>query len=777
MAVRGSLNIGEYLSYLQGHPEEIPELFQDLLISVTQFFRDPDAFSALTNYLGEVLKKAEPKSLFRVWVPGCATGEEVYSLAICLDELFHKEGLHPTLQIFGTDISDLALSAARAGRYAEKIGQDVSAERLQRYFHKINGQYQINQSTRDVCVFAKQDLTRDPPFSRIDLISCRNTLIYLDGALQRKVLSTLQYSLAEGGLLFLGPAESPGEPSPFFRAAEAKYKIYTRTPQTVDVDSAETVKRAESVYPPVRSVPLPPPQDWLKQADQLIQDRYAPDGVIINQEMTIVQVRGRTRYYLQSPAVGSTQNLLLLAHEDLQQPLREAALAAIARNIAVQRKGIHLNYHGENRDIDLEVIPLSQQSAKERFYFVLLQHVNVPAAAVGAEAAGVSPAPETPEQTILRLKLENADLSDLLHSLSRDHEAVLEQQMAFNEEISSANEELQSTNEELSTAKEELQSANEELTTVNQELQNRNLELSTLAGDLNNLFSAVDTPILMLDRSLLLRRFTPAAGQHFHLATEDLGRNLNEVHLWIHSSSMQQMAQNVIDTGVLANKEITDDQGCWWSLTIWPYRTSDRRIEGVVLTFSNIDALKRSLVSGEAARKYAEGIIDTLREPLLVLDGALRIKTASRAFYQTFSVSPEKIEGRLVFDLGEGEWNIPALRKKLEAVLPQRQSFEDFEVAHDFLELGHRILLLNARQLYAEDDHVQLVLLAIEDVTERRKMQGDLEASNEDLQRFAYAAAHDLRAPLNSSQRVSVILAEGLAESSTNTNLRCSLSL
>ncbi len=763
MDVRGTRTACEYFIYLQTHLEEIQNLYRDLLISVTQFFRDPDAFSALTKYLGAILKKTGPKSLFRVWVPGCATGEEVYSLAIGLDELFRQEGIHPTLQIFGTDISDLALSTARVGRYSVNIGQEVSAERLQRYFHKIDGHYQVNKSLRDLCVFAKQDLTHDPPFSRVDLISCRNTLIYLNGPLQKKVLSTLHYSLLEGGVLFLGPSESPGEPSRFFQAVEAKYKIYARKPHTLPILSPEPVRQAESIYPPPRSVPLTASQDWLKQADQLIQDRYAPDGVIINQEMTIVQVRGRTRYYLQSPAIGATQNLLLLAHEDLQQPLREAALSAIAKNIAVHRKGLHLDYHGESRDIDLEVIPLSQESAKERFYFVLLEHVNQPPVEAGQEAAVAPPAPETPEQTIFRLKHEMADLSGLLHSLSRDHEAVLEQQMAFNEEISSANEELHSTNEELFTAKEELQSVNEELTTLNHELQNRNRELSTLAGDLTNLFSAVDTPILMLDRSLLLRRFTQAAEQHFSLSPADLGRSVNEIRMWKHIPSLRETVHSVIDTAAVTTKEMQDAHGSWWSLTIWPYRTVDQRIEGAVLTFGNIDSLKRSLEAAEAARLYAEGIVNTVREPLVVLDGDLRVKTASRAFYETFSVSHENTEGVSFFDLGEGAWNITALRKELEAVLPQSKSFQDFEVVHDFAALGHRILLLNARKLFTAGDQLQLVLLAIEDVTDRRRMQDDLRASNEDLQRFAYAAAHDLRAPLNSSFRVSQILAEGLA--------------
>ena len=762
MTVRRSRNVGEYLVYLKTHPEEIQDLYRDLLISVTHFFRDPEAFTALATCLRGVLKNKNRKDSFRVWVPGCATGEEVYSLAICVDELFLQEGVRPALQIFGTDISELALGIARAGRYPGKIKGEVSAERLEYYFHTANGDYQINKWIRDLCVFAKQNLIYDPPFSRMDVISCRNTLIYLDGSLQKKTLSTFHYSLNDGGLIFLGPAESTNESQKLFQTLDSKHRIYARNSYTLPAAASAPFLRPESAPPPTRNARLAATTDWRKQADQFVQDRYAPDGVIINQEMTILQLRGRTGYYLQSAALGATQNLLLLAHEALQQPLREAALDAIARNMPVQRKGLHLEYLGEAREINLEVIPLSAASAKERFYFVLLENTS-PLLIAEGDANLATQAAESPAQEIVRLKQQNAELSTLLHGLNDDHEVALEEQKAANEEISSANEELQSTNEELSTAKEELQSANEELTTVNEELQNRNQEFSQVVSDLTNVLAAVNAPILMLDRDLLLRRFTPAAEHHFSLSPANLGRSAGDIPILTHVPSIQRIVRTVIDTLSETTKEVQDDQGCWWSLTIRPYRTVDNRIDGAVLTFANIDSLKRSLQAAEAARSHAEGIVDTVTEPLLVLDGKLRVKTASRAFYRTFSGSRETTEGKFIYDLGEGEWDIPALRKLLEEVLPQSKSFQDFEVAHDFAVLGQRILLLNARQLWTADGQLDLVLLAMDDVTERRRLQDDLRASNEDLQRFAYAAAHDLRAPLDAAMRASHRLTEGLA--------------
>ena len=445
MIVHRAHNLSEYLAYLEKHPEETQELYRDILISVTHFFRDPDAFRALVKYLSGTLRHEEPRNSFRVWVPGCATGEEVYSLAITLQELFLQEGIGPTLQLFGTDISELALGKARTGLYPESIAQDVSPEQLQRYFHKVDGHYQIGKSIRDCCVFAKQDLTHDPPFSRVDLVSCRNTLIYLDQALQKAVMPIFHYSLNEAGLLFLGPAETIDTAADLFQALDQKHKIYARKAAPVRFTVPPSLPRSPFDPPATRDFPMSASLEWQKQADQLIQNRYAPDGVVINQDLTVLQVRGRTGYYLQSAAPGTSQNLLLLAHEMLQFPIREAVLAAMAQNIPVQRKGLHLEYQGEEREINLEVVPMSSASARERYYFVVFEHTNPRPAVPSNEAPAPTPEPETFEQENTRLKQQLAEVHENLRALTEEHEAALEEQKASNEEISSANEELQST--------------------------------------------------------------------------------------------------------------------------------------------------------------------------------------------------------------------------------------------------------------------------------------------------------------------------------------------
>ncbi len=369
-----------------------------------------------------------------------------------------------------------------------------------------------------------------------------------------------------------------------------------------------------------------------------------------------------------------------------------------------------------------------------------------------------------------------AKLDQYVSSLSEEHETALEEQKASNEEISSANEELQSTNEELSTAREEIQSANEELTVLNQELQVANKELRTLAGDLTNLFSAVDTPVFVVNRSLNLGRFTPAATRFFALQESDRGTPLSGLKAFNHVPSLERMVVDVMDNLNTVSQELQDKTGIWWSLTVRPYVTIDHRIEGGVLTFVNINALKRSLQIAELSREYAENIVDTVREPLVVLDGELRVKTASRAFYQTFSLSREKTEGQFIYNLEDGAWNVPALRTRLEEVLTEKKGFQDFEVTYDFPGLGNRLLLLNGRRLSTPHGSLPLILLAIDDATEKKKAQDTLIVANEDLQRFAYAAAHDLRSPLNSSLRVSQMLAESLRgkldeEESTMLNL------
>lgn len=715
MVLDGNKRLVDYLAVIERNPKEAQELHRDILIGVTHFFRDPESFQSLMAYLGRRMRDQRISDTYRVWVPGCATGEEVYSLAISLLEKFEADNIHTTLKIFGTDVNEPALGSARAGRYLESIAQDVPPGLLSKYFTRNNGWYQIDRSVRDLCIFAKQDLTSDPPFSRVDLLSCRNVLIYLDQALQRTILPVFHYSLNDTGLLFLGSAETVGISGHLFETVDSKHKIYTRRAAAAQRKAAEARSQAVVEPWPVRSLPKATGIDWQKQADQLIRERYAPEGVIINQDLTVVQWRGRAGFYLQSPTGGASQNLLLLAREGLQTAIREAVLSSMTQNAAVLREGLSLEHKSEEREFNLEVVPISPANAKERYYFVAFKPTNPPSLPA-AIAASVTE-PETAEQETIRLKRELSDAADRFRDLEQEHEVALEEQRATNEEISSSNEELQSTNEEVSTAKEELQSTNEELITVNEELQNRNWELSLSINDLNNMFAAVNTPILMFDRGLLLRRFTPAAERDLGLSALDIGRVMSDLPPRTKVPGLEVRVREVIETLSVISDELQDGHGRWWSLTMRPYLTSDHRIEGAVLTFSDIDVVKRSLNEAEEARDYANAIVETVREPLLVLGKDFQIERANEAFYQMFQLTPAAVTGLQIFHIDGDCWDDAELRRELEALTTGSPILEGFVLEQEFPRIGRRRILVNVRRIPSRGTAGDKVLLAMEDVT------------------------------------------------------------
>ena len=757
MIVHRCDNVADYLALLRQNVDEVQELYKDILICVTSFFRDPAAFQALTSHLDRMVREAVEGEPIRVWVAGCATGEEVYSLAICLRELIEQQGRRTTIQLFGTDISEAALARARAGIYSETILQAVSAVRLREFFHKVDGGYQINKSIRDTCIFAKQDVTRDPPFSRLNLISCRNVLIYLGSALQKKVFSLFHYALNPEGLLFLGGAETAAASAELFRVVDAQHKLFTRTsaPARLHASFPNHQPAAESSKA-VRTARTLNSNELQKRADRAIQNRYAPDGVVINADMQILQFRGRTGFYLEPAQGEASHHLLRMAHESLQPVLRKSVARAIQTNTVVQEKGVRIEHLGETRKVTLEVVPVSGLSPTERYYLVMFEReaapLDEPAPASGAEPAtpSTTAAPESPLDRVERLERELADAREYLRSEHEDHETAIEELRAANEEVGSANEELQSTNEQLGTAKEELQSANEELITLNDELKSRNDELGMLSNDLNNVLSAANLPILMVDRTVRLRRFTPAAQSWLQLIPTDAGRLLSEVQDRLPLPELTALVTKVIDTLVTESREVQDAKGAWWFLTIHPYRTREHRIEGAVLAFVDIDLLHRNLQETREARDFAETIVNTVHEPLLVLTSDLRVERANPSFYETFQVSREETQGRFLYELGSGQWDIEPLRHALDKVLAQGPGFADLEVEQSFPKIGPRTIWLNGCRLAGKNEPASAMLLAVEDVTLRRRAEDALKRSNWDLEQFASMASHDLREPLRS---------------------------
>ncbi len=727
MIVKRARTMSEYTRVLEQQPEEVRELYRDLLISVTNFFRDPDVFNELTQLLKPILLDRDAGEPFRVWVPGCATGEELYSLAICLKELLDEAELNTPIQLFGTDISDIGLERARAGAYPEIIAQDVSAERLRRFFVRVDRGYQINKWIRESCVFARQDVTCDPPFGHTDLISCRNLLIYLESALQRKVLPVFHYSLNPTGLLLLGSAESVAAASDLFTTLDKQHRIYGRKAAPMRLSLQPKVNEtARESSDPARIRTALSGIDLQKKADLIIQSKYSPAAVVVDADMRILFFRGHTGFYLEPPPGEATLNLLRMARDSVAMALRRTITAAANQNVSIRETAIGVEHRGERREINLEITPIAGVSEAERYFLVVFEEAVAQANEAKPREIPASleqaPASQTRLEAQMRdLRQQLAETREYLRNANEDHEASSEELRAANEEVRSANEELQSTNEELSTTKEELQSANEELTTLNEELQTRNQDLDALNNDLLNLLSAVDIAFLMVDNELRLRRFSAAAEKVLKVGAADIGHQVMQLDGPIDLATFAQPARKVIETLSVERWDLQEKEGHWYSATVRPYRTVDNRIAGAVIVFVDIDPMKRSLRVAEEARDYAEGMLETVREPLLVLDGDLRIQRATSAFYETFRVSRGETEGRLLYDLGNGQWNVPRLRELLGEAMFRNRAFQDFEIDHEFPHVGRRTLRLNARRISRDGDDRRAVLLAIEDVTERRE--------------------------------------------------------
>jgi two-component system CheB/CheR fusion protein len=726
MVVHKIEKLKDYLRLIGKKPEELDELYQDLLIHVTGFFREPEAFVALRKHVYPALFEGrKPDNPIRVWVAACSTGEEAYSIAITLLEYLwtHTRNISQAamaIQIFATDISETALDRARAGLYPEASVAEISAERLKRFFVRQEGGYQVNKSVRDMCIFAKQNLVKDPPFSNLDLVSCRNLLIYLGPVLQRRVIPTLHYSLKPSGYLVLGEAESLGGFADHFALVDKKDKIYQKRKTTARL----TTYFASTDYSPRRIEDartgklLPAPFTVENEVEQLLINRFVPASIVVNDQMDIVQFQGKTGPYLEPAAGHPTFNLSKMAREGLMVDLRTGLAAAKKTNEPVRKEGVQIQSEGKVREVDLEVLPLRRHSSQERYYVVVFREKIQPPARAAAKGKSDKTKPDHPTaRENANLKREMAQLRAQLGSLLEDHETTLEEFKSVNEEVLSANEELQSTNEELETAKEELQSTNEELTTLNEEVQNRNAELSSANNDLLNLLSQVDVPVVMVSRDLCVRRFSPPAQKILNLLPSDVGRRLGQIRPNLDLQDMEPIVREVIERSTAQQREVRTKEGAWHILHVRPYETWDHKIEGAVISLQNIDALKRLVIQ---TREYADAVIENARIPTLVLDGDLRVTVANPAFYRAFGVSREQTENRLIFELGNRQWNIPRLRQLLEEIVPRNSRVDDFAMSHDFPGLGPRDMLLNASRVEMQKGN-PFILLAIEDVTDKSR--------------------------------------------------------
>ncbi len=598
----------EYISRLQDNPPEVDALFQDILIHVTGFFRDTSAFKTLKQDIFPVLLKDRPAgNPIRIWVPGCSTGEEVYSLAICLFEAIGDAKVSPEIQIFGTDISEAGLQKARLGIYPEGITADVDADRLRRFFVKTSRGYQVSKLVREFCVFARQDVVKDPPFSRVDLISCRNLLIYFGPVLQKKVVPIFHYALQPGGYLFLGSSETVDGYASLFSLVDKKHKIYAKkrngTASRLDF-SRSTFRwdRPESAPSPRET---PSAFDLQKDVDRILLTRYVPAGVLVNKDLEILQFRGRTGNFLEPPLGQPSLTLAKMAREGLFPDLRETIQRAKKDDAPVKKEGIPIWRDGRLVEVGIEVIPIKGALPAETYFLVMFEDAPFPKGQptewAGRQVRRLAANQRVQSKREAQLREELVESKASLESIIEEQETGNEELRSANEEILSSNEELQSTNEELETAKEELQSTNEELNTVNEELANRNQELGTANNDLLNLIASSSVPTLILGNDLCIRHFTPPAEKLLNLIPADVGRPISDLKPNLIFSNFAQAIVEAIDNLSLKEYEVRDTAGLWYTMRIRPYKTADNKLDGAVITWNDISTLKASLEGTEKA--------------------------------------------------------------------------------------------------------------------------------------------------------------------------------
>ncbi|HXJ89064.1 MAG TPA: chemotaxis protein CheB [Candidatus Binatia bacterium] len=593
----------DYVKLLNRNPQEVEALYRDVLINVTSFFRNPEVFDSLHEVVyPKILVDRLPSDPVRVWVPGCSTGEETYSHAISLVETLSDLRVEVPIQIFGTDLSENAIQKARAGFYKESIVNEVSEVRLRRFFHKVPGGYQIAKSIRDMCVFARQNVFSDPPFSRMDLISCRNVLIYLSPILQKKVIPIFHYALKPSGFLLVGNTEGLlGAGAEIFGLVDRRAKIYQKkavpSPVTFGltlIAQEGTDGRQEEPHVPGKENELAKtPADVQREADRLLLQKYVPSAVVVNDELEILQSRGRTSRYLELPTGRASLNLLKMARSGLLYELRSLIEKARRNSVVVSKDGITVEDANERFKVSVEVVPFRTPARDQRHFLILFEEKGVmrPPEPKPTSRKSAREVDDAKDVQIGQLKQELASTKEYLQAIIEAQEATNEELQSANEEIQSGNEELQSTNEELQTSKEELESANEELNTVNEEIQHRNQQLTQLTNDLVNILNSATIPIIMLGEDLHIRRFTPEAERVFGFTSQDMGKALTHLSLNVEVPQLERWMLDVMRDVTMRTEQVRTRDNKVFKLRITPYRTLDNKIDGVVVTLMDISDL------------------------------------------------------------------------------------------------------------------------------------------------------------------------------------------
>ena len=761
MQVSGKEDLAEYLSYLRTNPGEAGALLQDLLISVTNFFRDRDAFEALESHIPELFRNKNPGDSVRVWCAACATGEEVYSMAMLLLEHARRSDHTYTLQVFGCDLDDAAIQAARAGFYPESISTDVSEERLRRFFTKEPHGYRVRREVREMVLFASHDLLKDAPFSRMDLVSCRNLLIYLNREAQTRAMEIFNFALKPGGLLFLGASETVQDGSPLFDQIDKKHRLYRQRPvQKVGLpvpigsgDGAiqrvlqqhERLRTAHATLP-ARSfmANLMPPMPELKPGENTITadeihykllGRFGPPSLVIDAEHEVVHLSENANRFLQLPEGEPTRNLLRLIHPMLRVDLRAALLRAeeTGEPVEIFRRLVELP--GGPKAVDLQVWPAGELSPR---HLLVLFEEHEPGVPESAEVPTVRDTLE-PAAVVQQIERELTRAKANLRDTVEQHEASTEELKASNEELQAMNEELRSAGEELETGREELQSVNEELTTVNAEYKARAEELARANSDLHNLMNATQIATIFLDRDLQIMRFTPAAAPLFNLIPGDAGRPIAHLKQRIEYPEMIADAEEVLRTLVPVERELRDGRRCLLSRVL-PYRTVEDHIAGVVLSFIDVTERRRAEEAGRESEELWRLLIESARDyAIFTIDPERHVTSWSQGAVDILGYSESEILGKLsdtVF--------IPEDRAK---GAPERE----LQAARDEgMSVNERVHLRKdgsrfhgsgtVRPLRDRDGGIIGFVKIMRDLSDQKAFEAEMRQRNEELERFNKAA-------------------------------------
>jgi two-component system, chemotaxis family, CheB/CheR fusion protein len=751
----------EYLVLVRQDPAEAELLAKDLLVSVTGFFRDPDAYKLLAEHVAaDLVGQHRGDRPIRAWVAGCSTGEEAYSIAMLLIELVDAAQRRIGIQIFATDIDQDALQTGRSGLYPDTIAGAVSPERLSRFFTRQDHNYRVTTDLRECVVFAVHDLLCDPPFSRMDLVSCRNVLIYLQPEVQQHVLSVLRYALNDDGTLFLGAAESLGAAGSLFEPTSKQAQIYRPARQTrpmpVRLPSA-LPSRTPSAQTAALALAGRPRGNPEAIAGRAMIEAYAPASVLINRRGEALYFHGPIDRYLAVGSGKASLDLAAMARSGLGAKLRIAISLAAKRHQRQALKGVPMRWGRRPVLVTIDVRPVPTD-AEDLFLVSFIDELQV----------GVEKSPPAAAEASLLARLEQ-DLKttrDELQATILDLENSNEELRSANEQAMSLNEELQASNEELEASKEELQSMNEELSTLNTQLQENLQRQRVIGNDLQNVLSSSDTATLFLDSGLHIRFFTPAIQRLFNIQQADVGRPIDDFTRNFADSDLTRDAGRTLTELAPISREVLAESGNWFTRRVLPYLTADRKIEGVVVTFADVTDLKHVEQLATTAQASAENIVNTVREPLVILDDRQVVVSANRAFYQFFGVTAAGAVSQRLSDV-RGVFDAPEFDALIERLLADGKPVEGFETRLLSGSGDDRVVVLNAREVRHEVPGARRILVAMEDTTESLRISRELRAARDaaetasnEKSRFLMAVSHDLRQPLQTLLLLQGVMAD-----------------